>query len=106
MQLSLVEPGHRGIIFDRFRGVLPEAVPEGTHFLIPWFQTVQHIDARNIPRNIPSVTGSKDMQTVSLQLRVLYRPEVSKLHEIISKLGADYAERVLPSIGPLSLSRE
>lgn len=39
------------------------------------------------------------MQTVSLSLRVLHRPEISKLPTIYSKLGKDYEERVLPSIG-------
>ena len=39
------------------------------------------------------------MQTVSLTLRVLHRPEVSQLHRIVSNLGLDYEERVLPSIG-------
>lgn len=41
----------------------------------------------------------KDMQTVSLSLRVLHRPEIEKLPIIYSKLGKDYEERVLPSIG-------
>lgn len=40
-----------------------------------------------------------DMQTVSLSLRVLHRPEIEKLPTIYSKLGKDYEERVLPSIG-------
>lgn len=40
-----------------------------------------------------------DMQTVSLTLRVLHRPEVAALPTIYSRLGLDYDERVLPSIG-------
>lgn len=39
------------------------------------------------------------MQTISLSLRVLHRPEIEKLPTIYSKLGKDYEERVLPSIG-------
>jgi prohibitin 1 len=39
------------------------------------------------------------MQTVSLTLRVLHRPELSALPSIYSRLGIDYDERVLPSIG-------
>jgi prohibitin 1 len=38
------------------------------------------------------------MQTVTLSLRVLHRPEIDKLPVIYSKLGKDYEERVLPSI--------
>lgn len=40
-----------------------------------------------------------DMQTVSLTLRVLHRPLIEGLPAIYSKLGQDYDERVLPSIG-------
>jgi len=39
------------------------------------------------------------MQTVSLTLRVLHRPELGALPTIYSRLGLDYDERVLPSIG-------
>lgn len=39
-----------------------------------------------------------DMQTVSLTLRVLSRPDFEHLPEIYTKLGTDYDERVLPSI--------
>lgn len=39
------------------------------------------------------------MQTVSLTLRVLHRPEIQSLPTIYSRLGLDYDERVLPSIG-------
>lgn len=39
------------------------------------------------------------MQRISLSLRVLFRPKKDQLHTIYSRLGPDYAERVLPSIG-------
>ena len=40
-----------------------------------------------------------DMQMVTLTLRVLHRPDTENLSEIYRKLGQDYDERVLPSIG-------
>ncbi len=43
--------------------------------------------------------GTKDLQTVDLTLRVLYKPVESALPRIFSELGRDYDERVLPSIG-------
>lgn len=39
-----------------------------------------------------------DLQTVNLTLRVLSRPEVSKLPQLYRTLGLDYEDRVLPSI--------
>lgn len=51
------------------------------------------------PKTIATTTGSKDLQNVSLTLRVLHRPEVLKLPVIYQSLGLDYDERVLPAIG-------
>lgn len=48
---------------------------------------------------IHSSTGTRDMQTVDLSLRILFRPVESKIPEILNNLGIDYDERVLPSIG-------
>lgn len=54
-----VDGGHRAVIFDRFAGVKPGIVGEGTHFLIPWVQRPIVFDVRSRPRNIPVITGSK-----------------------------------------------
>lgn len=48
---------------------------------------------------ISTKTGSKDMQMVSLSLRVMSRPDTTHLSTIYRSLGLDYDERVLPSIG-------
>ncbi|KAL8648206.1 MAG: hypothetical protein Q9210_005130, partial [Variospora velana] len=100
-QLSLydVKGGSRAVIFDRLSGVKENVINEGTHFLIPWLQKAIVYDVRTKPRNISTTTGSKDLQMVSLTLRVLHRPEVKMLPKIYQSLGLDYDERVLPSIG-------
>ena len=77
-----VRGGSRAVIFDRLSGVKEEVVNEGTHFLIPWLQKAIIYDVRTKPRNISTTTGSKDLQMVSLTLRVLHRPEVQKLPKI------------------------
>lgn len=94
-----VKGGSRAVIFDRFYGVKRDVVGEGTHFLIPWLQKAVLFDVRTKPRNITTTTGSKDLQMVSLTLRVLHRPEVPQLPRVYQSLGLDYDERVLPSIG-------
>jgi len=94
-----VKGGTRAVIFDRLSGVKEDVINEGTHFLVPWLQKSIIYDVRTRPRNISTTTGSKDMQMVSLTLRVLHRPEVKMLPKIYQNLGQDYDERVLPSIG-------
>jgi prohibitin 1 len=77
-----VKGGTRAVIFDRLSGVRDTIVDEGTHFLVPWLQKAIVYDVRTKPRNISTTTGSKDLQMVSLTLRVLHRPEVKMLPKI------------------------
>merc|ERR1719210_1638271 len=94
-----VDAGHRAVIFDKFRGVLPYTKDEGTHFRIPFFQIPYYFDVRLKPRLIPNQkTGTKDLQTASISLRILHRPITEFLPQIYQDLGMDYDERVLPSI--------
>jgi len=93
-----VDGGQRAVIFDRFAGVKDTIIGEGTHFLIPWVQRPLIFDIRSTPRNVPVVTGSKDLQNVHITLRILYRPSPEFLPRIYTNIGLDYDERVLPSI--------
>jgi prohibitin 1 len=93
-----VEGGHRAVMFDRFAGIKPEVVGEGTHFMIPWVQRPIIYDIRARPKNIPTITGSKDLQNVNITLIFLFRPRPSSLPNFYTTLGQDYDDRVLPSI--------
>lgn len=97
--LYTVDGGHRAVIFDRFRGVLDTTVGEGTHFLIPGLQKPYIFEIRTKPRSISTITGTKDLQMVNISLRILSRPNEDTLPDIFQRLGLDYDERVLPSIG-------
>jgi len=93
-----VDGGHRAIKYTRLYGVKEEVYNEGTHFAIPWFETPIVFDIRAKPRNIASLTGTKDLQMVNITCRVLSRPSTQALPTIFRELGQDYDERVLPSI--------
>jgi len=93
-----VDGGQRAIIFSRLQGVQNDIYSEGLHFRIPWFQYPIIYDVKAKPRKISSPTGSKDLQMVNISLRVLSRPDASRIPEIHKELGVDYDEKVLPSI--------
>mmetsp|Transcript_11328 Transcript_11328/g.17820 ORF Transcript_11328/g.17820 Transcript_11328/m.17820 type:complete len:301 (+) Transcript_11328:94-996(+) len=93
-----VEGGHRAVVYSRFGGMSPLVRGEGTHFKMPWVQRPYIYNVRSTPRNIKSLTGSRDLQMVDINLRLIYRPMVEKLPEMYRTLGKDYDERVLPSI--------
>lgn len=54
-----VDGGHRAIKYTRLGGVKTDIFNEGTHFLIPWFETAVDYDVRAKPRNVASLTGTK-----------------------------------------------
>jgi len=94
-----VDGGHRGVMYDRFRGILPDVADEGTHFKIPFLQEPVIYDVLTTARTMPGQTGTKDMQMVNISLRVLFRPIADHLPHIHKKYGKDYDERILPSLG-------
>merc|ERR1719436_497040 len=95
-----VDGGERAVMFDNLRGgILPDVIHEGTHIKVPIIQRPVILDVRTKPREILSVTGTKDLQMVNLKLRVLWRPVIKKLPQLYRELGTDYDERVLPSVG-------
>ena len=88
-----VKGGTRAVIFDRVSGVKEGVINEGTHFLIPWLQRSIIFDVRTKPRSISTTTGSKDLQMVSLTLRVLHRPNVQALPKIYQVSNISYRYR-------------
>ncbi|EYU25521.1 hypothetical protein ABFS82_03G034700 [Erythranthe guttata] len=93
-----VEGGHRAIVFNRIVGIKDKVYPEGTHFMIPWFERPVIYDVRARPHLVESTSGSRDLQMVKIGLRVLTRPIPDQLPTVYRTLGENYNERVLPSI--------
>jgi prohibitin 1 len=97
--LYTVDGGERAVIFDRLAGVKQKVIGEGTHFRIPIVQTPVIYEVRTQAHEVSSHTGSRDLQTVEVSLRLLYRPDIDSLPKIYSSFGVDYDQRVLPSLG-------
>ncbi|KAI8986414.1 prohibitin-2 [Pilobolus umbonatus] len=93
-----VDGGHRAIKYTRLFGVQDTVYNEGTHIVIPWFETAVIYDVRAKPRNVASLTGTKDLQMVNITCRVLSKPRIDQLATVYRTLGQDYDERILPSV--------
>merc|ERR1719223_910889 len=94
-----VDGGERAVMFNRFRGVSEGVSPPGTHFRIPWLMNPHIYDIRVRPKLIQTTTGTKDLQTVTIHCRLLFKPSIENLPTLHKRLGPEYDERVLPSIG-------
>ena len=93
-----VQGGHRAVVFNRLTGMKEQVYGEGLNFNIPWFEHPVIYDIRTRPVNLQTLTGSKDLQMVTLAIRVLHKPSPNQLVWIYRQLGKNYDERVLPSI--------
>jgi prohibitin 2 len=93
-----VEGGHRSVVFNRVIGMKNEVYGEGLNFNIPWVERPIVFDIRTRPVNLQTLTGSKDLQMVTIAIRVLHKPDANKLVWIYRFLGSNYDERILPSI--------
>ena len=93
-----VQGGHRAVIFNRLTGMKEGSYGEGLNFNIPWFERPVIFDVRTRPVNLQTLTGSKDLQMVTIAIRVLHKPNPNQLVWIYRMLGVNYDERVLPSI--------
>jgi len=93
-----VDTGHKAFKFNKISGVRDATVKEGWHLKAPWLEKAVIYNVKSQPTKIESTTGSQDLQQVKIALRVLYRPDQSKLQTIYRNLGPDYDQRVLPSI--------
>ncbi|OMO55485.1 Prohibitin [Corchorus olitorius] len=98
-----VDGGHRAIVFNRIKGFKDEVYPEGTHFMVPWFERPVIYDFRARPHLVESTSGTHFFLVISggyvkIGLRILTRPDAAKLPTIYRTLGENYNERVMPSI--------
>jgi len=93
-----VQGGHRAVVFNRLVGMKADVYGEGLNFNIPWFERPIIYDIRTRPCNLQTLTGSKDLQMVTIGVRVLHRPSPGNLVWIYQHLGKNYDERILPSL--------
>lgn len=96
--LYTVEGGHNVVIFNRFTGLQDKIVGEGTHLRLPWIEKPYDFNIRTRPKTIRSPTGTRDLQMVDLTLRLLYKPVPDALPRLLSEIGEDFENRILPSI--------
>jgi regulator of protease activity HflC (stomatin/prohibitin superfamily) len=93
--LIVVPAGHRGVIFDKFSGVKPNALNEGFNVILPFVQDVTLFDIRMQKGEFTATAASKDLQSVATKVALNFRPQDNMIQEIYQKIGPAYAEKVI-----------
>lgn len=93
-----VDGGQRAVVLNMMTGVEDKVRGEGTHFRVPWLMQPRFYNIRLRPKLIQTTTGTKDLQMITIHVRMLFKPDEYGLPTIHKTLGEDYDERVIPSI--------
>jgi len=95
-----VQPGHKAVKFNRIGGVGQVVYSEGFHLKMPWLEWPLIYDVRQRPHTVSSPSGSKDLQTVNLTLRILTHPISSSIPKIAQNIATSEQldNKILPSL--------
>jgi hypothetical protein len=94
--IFVVEPGEGCLIQNNISGLKEETYFEGMHWKVPVRDNIKRFNIRTRPILVSASTGTKDLQSTNLTMRVLFHPDENKLSTILLNLGYDYDERLLP----------
>jgi len=93
-----VDAGERVLMWTMTSGLKREPYQEGTHLKFPYVMRPVTYDVKARAYEIPTNTGTKDMQNVQIHVRLLFRPDVERLWDLHQELGVDYETKLLPSV--------
>ena len=112
--LTVIEAGHRGVVFHLLKGVQKEVLGEGLHVLLPGLQRLTIYDVRSrvydVRTRAESPRASADLQDqllwtptadglkVGLDLSVRYRLDPTRLPELHRNVGPEFEEKLVHPI--------
>ena len=69
-----VDTGEKAIKYNKIKGVMAPTYREGIHIRIPFLERPIIFNVKSQPIEYKSITGSKDLQEVTIKVRVLVKP--------------------------------
>lgn len=90
---TIVEAGTRGVLknFGQIVGVLGE----GLHFRAPFISAVTVVDVKTQRYESNASAASRDLQIVSTQIVLNYRPDPNTVDVLVREIGTDYERRIV-----------
>ena len=94
--VSIVDAGFRGVLLH-WNAVDLAAPPleEGLHFIVPFQDSVVPLEVRTLKYTKSTTSASQDLQTVSTEITVNYKPEPNSVHYLYKEVGLDYENRII-----------
>jgi regulator of protease activity HflC (stomatin/prohibitin superfamily) len=94
--VQIVDSGNRGVLLH-WNAVDTSSLPleEGLHFVIPFQDAVVNMEVRTLKFVKSTSSASQDLQTVTTEVTVNYRPSPTSVHILYKEVGLDYENRVI-----------
>jgi len=93
---QIVDSGNRGVLLHW--NAVDTSIPpleEGLHFVIPFQDSVVNMEVRTLKFVKSTSSASKDLQTVSTEVTVNYRPSPNSVNTLYKEVGLEYESRVI-----------
>ena len=93
---QIVDSGHRGVLLHW--NAVDTSIPpleEGLHFVVPFQDSIVNMEVRTLKFVKDTSSASKDLQTVSTEVTVNYRPSPNAVNTLYKEVGLQYESRVI-----------
>jgi regulator of protease activity HflC (stomatin/prohibitin superfamily) len=91
--VTTIQSGTRGVL--RTFGEITNILDEGLHFRPPFITEVTVVDVKTQRYESTSSAASRDLQIVSTQIVLNYRPDATAVDALIRDVGIDYENRII-----------
>lgn len=92
---TIVDAGHRGVIFSKTSGIKDVVLDEGFHFITPFIDSVVDIEVRTKKVSIETGSTSLDQQLVDTIGTLNYHVSQEQANKLYQEVGLDYVNRII-----------
>lgn len=94
--VTIVDAGYRGVLLHWGAvDIVRPPLAEGLHFITPFQDEVINMEVRTLKFVKSTSSASQDLQTVSTQVTVNYRPSPESINLLYKQVGLDYENRII-----------
>jgi len=94
--VQIVDSGHRGVLLHwNAIDIASPPLEEGLHFVVPFQDSIVNMEIRTLKFVTATSAASKDLQTVSTEVTVNYRPAPNAVNVLYKEVGLQYESRVI-----------
>lgn len=85
--IVIIGAGRRGVVFNSFSGVENRILGEGTHFRVPFLESITTVSVRVQRTDVKAEAASKDLQAVYTDIVVNWHLDASHVNKIYQEIG-------------------